>query len=419
MIVRGYGAHDKKAFMMRRRTFLTSSLITAAGTALPGATLGAIRRFGRPRPAKDVEHAVVYRNSKEFCSGTYINGFWESANGQLLQNFVIAPADYRDATTLRHDVVARNARLVSVRSSDRGRTWEAPRPYDFESPGPHDGTGESLAELGPIDFTNKDVFVWSSSTAFGTPQSRPYVRVSKDAGRTWSRAFRLPLERLPSASANASHLVRPDGLSLLFLTMVSKDGRTRRPMVYGNVPDGSTWHFLSFITPIEDPYGNADGDKQSTASFSGNRWYYPRALILPSGRILCTLRCQRDPTGVMWTELYYSDDGGQTWAFRSRINDYGAPGSLVRMHDGRLVCVYSHRLPPHGIRACVSEDEGRSWGPEIIVRDDGGSWDLGDPTAIEAEPGRILTIYYFNSRSDRIQNNGGVRHIARSFFSVD
>jgi hypothetical protein len=64
----------------------------------------------------------------------------------------------------------------------------------------------------------------------------------------------------------------------------------------------------------------------------------------------------------------------------------------------------------------VSEDEGRTWGPEIIVRDDGGSWDLGYPNAFEAEPGRIGTIYYFNRRDDAVQANGGVRHIARSTF---
>ncbi len=54
----------------------------------------------------------------------------------------------------------------------------------------------------------------------------------------------------------------------------------------------------------------------------------------------------------------------------------------------------------------------RTWGPEIILRDDGGSWDLGYPNAIEQEPGKVLAIYYFNSKDDPIQMNGGVRHIA-------
>jgi len=406
--------------VFRRRTFLTGSLATAAAVSLPNAALGSIKQFAKPRPAKNAEHAVIYRNEGEFASWPYTNGFWEASDGHLLQSFMISPADYSDASKISHDVLGTGgSRVVSIRSHDRGRTWDAPTPYSFEPTAPHDGSAESLAELGPIDFTNRDVFVWSSSPGFGTPDGRPYVRVSKDAGNTWSRAYRLPLDGMPSASANVSQMVRPDGRSLLFLTMVSKDGWTRRPMVYGSVPDGSTWHFMSFITPKDDPYGAADGDWKSSFRFGGHRWFYPRAQMLPSGRIVCTLRSQRDPTGVMWTELHYSDDGAQTWHFLSRVNDFGAPGSLVQMKDGRWVCVYGFRLPPYGVRACVSEDQGQTWGPEIVLRDDGGSWDLGYPNAVESEPGKIAAIYYFNSKNDRIQANGGVRHIARTIFTVD
>jgi hypothetical protein len=67
----------------------------------------------------------------------------------------------------------------------------------------------------------------------------------------------------------------------------------------------------------------------------------------------------------------------------------------------------------------VSEDGGKTWGPELIVRDDGGSWDLGYPNAWETDDGKIGTIYYFNSKDDPVQVNGGVRHIVRSIFSID
>jgi hypothetical protein len=33
-------------------------------------------------------------------------------------------------------------------------------------------------------------------------------------------------------------------------------------------------------------------------------------------------------------------------------------------------------------------------------------------------PGKIGCIYYFNSRNDATQVNGGKRHIARSIFSI-
>lgn len=57
-----------------------------------------------------------------------------------------------------------------------------------------------------------------------------------------------------------------------------------------------------------------------------------------------------------------------------------------------------------------------TWGPEIIVRDDGGSPDLGYPRAVELPNGKILTAYYFNDKNDRVQCNGGVRYIAATIF---
>jgi hypothetical protein len=53
------------------------------------------------------------------------------------------------------------------------------------------------------------------------------------------------------------------------------------------------------------------------------------------------------------------------------------------MADGRVVCVYGYRQMPSGIRFRVSEDGGSSWGRETILRDDGGSWDVGYPRVIE------------------------------------
>jgi hypothetical protein len=89
------------------------------------------------------------------------------------------------------------------------------------------------------------------------------------------------------------------------------------------------------------------------------------------------------------------------------------------MSDGRIVCVYGYRLPPYGIRARISEDGGRRWGSEIVLRDDGGSWDLGYPRVVETEPGTLLAVYYFNRADDPLQLNGGVRHIARTIFSPE
>ena len=229
----------------------------------------------------------------------------------------------------------------------------------------------------------------------------------------------LPLTGLPALAGTSSSMVRQeDGRSLLFLAAISADGWTRRPVVYASLDGGTGWTFLSFITPKADD-GAADGDWKTSYRFGGHRWFYCTGIQLPSGKILCSVRCQRDPTGVMWTEIFESEDGARTWRFLSRVNDWGAPGDIVRMQDGRIACVYGYRVGPSGIRARVSADGGESWGGEIILRADGGSWDLGYPRVIEHEPGKLLSIYYMNTADDPIQMNGGVRHIAQTIFTPD
>jgi len=403
-----------------------------------------IRQLSAPASAKNVEHAIVYRRENEFASHPYVRGFWETAAGHLICNFSLATVDYAaDPNLLAHISLVRSPggrRAVTVRSEDRGGTWKVvnedrDRPSnDVRAPRPGiDGKPGAVTEIGPIDYSNKDVllshfnyqymkedalikaFYDSLASSVDAPERQVFFRVSKNAGRTWSRSAMLPLDGLFSLSAVESSTVRADGQALLFLSGSARQGAAGRPLVYRSTDDGTSFHFLSYITPNDE------------SRYGGLYQMYPRGLALPSGRLLCTLRLDRDWAGDMWTELHKSDDGGRTWQFLSRVNDFGAPGAPLRLSDGRLVIVYGSRLPPAGIRAVVSEDEGVTWGPEIIVRDDAGSWDVGYPRVWEAAPGKIGAIYYYNSKDDPVQvkpvgtlwGAGGVRFIARSFFSID
>ncbi|MES2604686.1 MAG: sialidase family protein [Pseudomonadota bacterium] len=409
--------------MIKRRTLLASAMplvVAGSSKALAQVAPAILHSYHAPRPADDLDNAIVYRREDEFCAWTYTRGFWETGNGELIQNFDALTIAYDNPDFINHNNVFANAtqtRVLTIRSTDRGRTWNGDKPeVNVQAAGGDKAT--PYDQLGKIDYLDRNVLVWSFSSGFGTPAGRAPIRISQDAGRTWSGAGEIPLDGLTSLTALNSYLVRPDGRCLLFMFEVAADGN-RRPLVYGSMDGGTEFHFMSYITPQHDPLGAADSDRTaSSLAFSGHRWFYPRATLLPNGRILCTLRCQRDPTGDMWTEVYKSDDGGRSWGFLSRVNDFGAPGSLVRISDGRLVMVYGYRLPNYGIRATVSEDEGQTWGGELIVRDDGGSWDLGYPNAWEVEPGKIGCIYYFNSKDDPTQVNGGKRHIARSIFTV-
>ena len=387
-------------------------------------------KFSPPRPPRHVDHAVVYRRENEFCSWPYTSGFWENGDGTLIANFATRNVVYDSGDKIRHDVLGQNStnpRTVTVRSHDRGLTWDGDDPQYNMMAGPGGAGGRlSKDEMPamfdePVDYRDPNLLVSSGSMGgFATYGTQATARLSRDGGKTWGQTILVPLEHLPSTTGIQSTLVRPDGRCLMFLFSVEKDNSHRRPLVYGSTNRGREFHFMSYIVPREDPWGQADGDYDDpSVAFVGHRWFYPRGYMLSNGRILCITRCQRDPTGIMWSEVFYSDDGGETWGFLSRVNDYGAPCSLVVMPDGRIVAVYGYRLMPSGIRATVSEDGGETWGPELIVRDDGGSWDLGYPNAWYAGQGQIGVLYYFNSKDDKIQANGGVRHIARSIFTPE
>ena len=383
-----------------------------------------------PRRPSQVDHAIVYRREDEFCSWPFTSGFWENGEGTLIANFATRNVSYNSGDAIRHDVLGQNSsnpRTITVRSFDRGLTWNGDNPQVNLMAGPGgEGRGKSRDEMptmfeDPVDYLDPNVLISNGTMGgFATNRTQATVRLSRDGGESWGETALVPLENLNATTGTHGALVRPDGRMLLFLFSVEADNSNRRPLVYGSTNHGREFHFMSYIVPKRDPWGQADGDYDDpSVAFVGHRWFYPRGYMLPNGRIICVVRCQRDPTGVMWSELYYSDDGGDRWDFLSRINDFGAPASLVIMPDGRVVAIYGYRLAPSGIRATVSEDGGKTWGEEIIVRDDGGSWDLGYPNAWLVDDNTVGTLYYFNSKDDPIQANGGVRHIARSIFTVD
>lgn len=399
---------------------VAASLMTYAASVSAQAGGGRIRDYAPPRRLANVDHKVVYRKENEFAGWPHVMGYWNIGDGEILQQIRATTTTYPDADAIAHNKLGGQGavtKMLSFRSKDYGRTWSGPQDNIF---GKIDRTMAGAKDLGDLhlDYRDKNVLIANNATAFAAPNSRTTVRVSKDRGHSWSKPFEVPLDGLHSASGMNSVLIRPDGTALIWLIEVI-DGFDRHPCVFALPPRGLDFHFLSFVTPKVDVFRNTAGDWKPPLAYAGQHWFYPRGYLLPSGRMLCALRSQRGPQGVMWTELYKSDDGGRTWSFFSRVNDFGAPGSLVIKKDGRLVMVYGYRLMPSGIRARVSTDEGATWGPELIVRDDGGSWDLGYPNAWEMDDGRICAIYYFNSKDDTVHVNGGVRHVQRSIFSID
>ena len=133
--------------------------------------------------------------------------------------------------------------------------------------------------------------------------------------------------------------------------------------------------------------------------------------VLPDDRLFACLR-QGTRFGEQWAgeggvvlSVASSDDGGRTWSAPRRIlGKAQSPGFPVRLHDGRLIIVYTHRQSPHGVQAIASLDDGRTWDVDHPVIIAWNSFDAycGHPRSLVLPDDSIVSGFYvraFHSRS--------------------
>ena len=128
---------------------------------------------------------------------------------------------------------------------------------------------------------------------------------------------------------------------------------------------------------------------------------------LPDGQLVTALRRRFDPQAFgeefNWIDAYGSSDEGRSWQFLSRVTytDLGGrngnPPCLLRLRSGALCVTYAVRSVPYRVCARLSQNGGRSWGPEIVLREDGRNWDLGYTRSVQRADGQVVTVYYFTT----------------------
>lgn len=393
----------------------------AVGAARAQSTGVLIRTDWKPEKVRGARHSIVYRNDREFAAWPFYCGLWQTADGSIVAGFKRVPSDYGQPEAVDHrNLTGNKGEIVVIRSRDDGATWDqssitpvfdmlTKQESDFPA-----GMADDWSGLPPLDFTNRDTLIMGGGIpALFAPNAKGWMRASTDGGRTWRPHRLLPMDDFHSISMPGSSMysVRGDGTMLLGVHTYAPGAQGPRPIIYASA-NGRDFHYLGSIIPFEEKNPYYPGG----SPFAAAPHFYPRPVVLQDGRVIASVRYQRDARYNIWTEIHESLDGGRTWRWLSRVNDWGAPGDLVPLADGRVVCVYGFRDAPSGIRYRVSEDGGVTWGREMILRDDGGSWDVGYPRVIEIAPGRLLATYYINLKNDPIQMNGGVRHIACSTF---
>jgi hypothetical protein len=105
-----------------------------------------------------------------------------------------------------------------------------------------------------------------------------------------------------------------------------------------------------------------------------------------------------------WIDAYQSKDGGYTWEFLSKVGDTGVrngnPPAVIKLNDGRLCVVYGNRTKLR-ILGRYSTDQGKTWQPEFIIRNDfvssesGKMRDLGYPRLVQTARGYLVALYYW------------------------
>ena len=358
---------------------------------------------------------VVYRNEQSFCGP--ISTLKKLDNGELV--LVFREARWRGFST-HGDPTTRTSML---RSDDEGETW-----HSHVTP---DGTGAQGVSINQLSdgilIVNNFHFKFfppsQQEEAEKTGISRRlgpqgwigaldgiYVTRSADRGYTWEgeRKIETPV-RAPRTAGRIIEL--EDGTLLMPMEGNNSEEDPCGTWVLSSDDRGDTWAVRGVVAEIDDPNlprGEAS-EREWRPSDAG--FHETRLVEMPSGRILIGMRAQ----GANFFTAY-SDDRARTWSQPEETPIFcngSSPFDLLLLDDGRVLATYGHRRLPWGVRACLSEDEGRTWDVEneIVIRDDGIDRDMGYPSSQQMADGSILTVHYWHHEDQ-------IRHLVSSRWTL-
>ncbi len=331
------------------------------------------------------QNVVVYREPGRFAGWPANHGIWAWGD-EIVVGF--ESGYFRKGEGREHAIdYSRPADHLLARSLDGGESWSIEAPESLKPPAggriagvPTREDGKQPVECpGQIPFTHPDFAMTLRMESIHVGPSR--FNYSTDRGKTWAGPFKVPNFGQKGIAARTDYLVNGPESCLVFLTAAKSNGREGRVICVRTTDGGKTWNLVSYVTP--EPEGRDHAIMPSTVRLS------PKTL-------LSAVRYRK------WIETFRSDDDGESWYPVNRPFPQGDnPASMIRLRDGRLTITYGVRQAPFGIRARLSSDDGQTWGKEIILRSDGGCWDLGYPRTVERPDGKIVTVYYFNEAPDQ------------------
>jgi predicted neuraminidase len=348
------------------------------------------------------KHVKVYGQPGRFGGWPANHGIW-SWDNEILVGF--SAGYHKDLGPTRHAIDReRPEEHLLARSRDGGETWTIEDPSAQGAliptgPALHGVTPPGLKERpwqdcpGGINFQHPDFAMTLRMTDANGGPARFYY--STNRGQAWEGPFRLPLFGQQGVAARTDYVVTGPHECFLFLTAPKANGREGRPFCARTIDGGRSWEFLSWIGG--EPEGYA---------------IMPSTIRLGQREFLSAIRCREGDKS--WIQTHRSTDSGRTWTLDGTPapdTGEGNPPSMIRMADGRVCLTYGYRAAPFGLRARVSQDGGKTWTREIILRDDGGGRDVGYPRTVQRPGGKLVTVYYYHDTPD------GNRYIAATIWN--
>jgi sialidase-1 len=372
-----------------------------------------------------VKHFVIYKENDRYCSFPHIAAL---AGGQLAVVFRRASKFSADAAkkglATHHDP---DSSIEIIFSNDEGDTWPAETlrtvyksDFGVNDPSITVLSDKSiLARYVALDIvpSNKrtDNFrrIFSHRVEHGLVTSviGNLISRSTDNGRTWGLWGNDNTARLSDTISRDPIIQLPDG-SLMMSVYEGAPQRCDRSWLIRSFDLGKSWHEPVII--MADANSNLN-------QLHGPNYNETSLLHLGNGEMLAMVRVDTafhtenefvPVGGVGELHISRSFDAGLSWTPAKKTGIWGQPGSITRLFNGDILCTYGYRRKPYGVRCALSKDGGNTWNtaPEIILRDDGPTWDLGYPFSIQLLDGNIISVYYFT-------DNAGIRHVAGTKWS--